>query len=196
MSNRHPFDPDRERLVFDPASQRLAAALTCRKPGQVKDGLKMWDIASGKELLHVALPVPSQITSNLAFSADGKRLALAVDEAGVLPVKATSVKVWDAGTGAELYTLRGHSQRISSVLFLPNNRELVTMGFARYTTHMAEVKLWDLTTGQLLLDLRGAIRWLFVTSDGNRLVGWERLGFRKDAPSYTVQWWDATPLGK
>jgi serine/threonine protein kinase/WD40 repeat protein len=196
MSNDQPFDPDRERLAFDPASQRLAAAVTCRKPGQAQDALKVWDIASGKELLHVALPLPWQITSNVAFSADGKRLALAMEEPGALQTSATTVKVWEAGTGVEQHTLRGHNQPISSVLFLPNNRELVTLGTPRYTIQMAEVKLWDLTTGQALLDLRSAIAQLFVTPDGNRLLGWERVGRDKDAPSYTVQWWDATPLGK
>jgi WD40 repeat protein len=196
LSIGQPFDPDRERLVFDAASQRLAAVLTRRKPGQAEDGLKVWDIASGKELLHVTLPIPLQITTKVAFSVDGKCLALAVAEPGVLPGMTAMVKVWDASTGAELYTLRGHSQRISSVLFLPNHHQLFSLAPPRFTGQWAEVKLWDLTTGQSLLDLRGAMTRLFVTADGNRLVGWECPGLRKDAPSYAVQWWDATPLRK
>ena len=52
-----------------------------------------------------------QVTS-VAFSPDGKRLASAGWD--------RTVKVWDAQTGQELLTFKGHSGRISSVAFSPD----------------------------------------------------------------------------
>jgi WD40 repeat protein len=67
----------------------------------------------------------------VAFSPDGQRLASAsVDK---------TVKVWDAATGQEVLTLKGHTGAVSSVAFSPDGTRLASAG-------AGGVKVWDATT--------------------------------------------------
>jgi WD40 repeat protein len=67
----------------------------------------------------------------VAFSPDGKRLASAsVDR---------TVKVWDAATGQESLTLKGHTDYVMSVAFSPDGQRLASTSFDK------TVKVWDVT---------------------------------------------------
>jgi DNA-binding beta-propeller fold protein YncE len=63
-----------------------------------------------------------------------------------------TVKVWDARTGQELLTLRGHTRLVNSVAFSPDGARLAS-GSGDQT-----VKVWDARTGQELHTLRGHTR--------------------------------------
>ena len=54
----------------------------------------------------------------MAFSPDGKRLATASYD--------HTAKVWDAESGKELLTLRGHSDNVYGVAFSPDGKRLAT----------------------------------------------------------------------
>ena len=81
----------------------------------------------------------------MAFSPDGKRLASA---SGI-----GTVKVWDAATGQETLTLKGHTERrlggCPSVAFSPDGKRLAS-GSVDGT-----VKVWDAATGQEIRTLKG-----------------------------------------
>ena len=76
----------------------------------------------------------------MAFSPDGKRLASASHYG--------PVKVWDAQTGQELLTLKGHTGVVNSVAFSPDGKRLAS------ASEDHTVKVWDAQTGQVLLDLK------------------------------------------
>ena len=54
----------------------------------------------------------------MAFSPDGQRLASASHDG--------TVKVWDAATGQETLTLKGHTGVVSSVAFSPDGKRLAS----------------------------------------------------------------------
>ncbi len=70
----------------------------------------------------------------VVFSHDGKLLASAGDDA--------TVRIWNAATGAELHTLRGHGKhRVSGVAFSPDGTRLASAGWDQ------KVVLWNTSTG-------------------------------------------------
>ena len=145
--------------VFSPDGKRLATG------GHM---VKIWDVASGQELLTLpglafsAAPAPpepclgaSVRLSELAFSPDGKRLVTASDD--------HTARIWDAATGQELLTLRGHG----GVTFSPDGKRLATAS----DDHTA--KIWDAATGHDVFTLRGhgeCVRWVTFSPDGKRLA--------------------------
>ncbi len=75
--------------------------------------------------------------NSVAFSPDGKRLATGSYD--------STVKLWDAATGQELLTLKGHASDVWSVAFSPDGKRLAT-GSRDQT-----VKLWSAATEKEVL---------------------------------------------
>ncbi len=98
---------------------------------------------------------------SLAFSPDGGRI---VSSGGY--GHGVHVKVWDAATGADIMTLRGHTQPVASVGYSPDGRRIISGSWD------GTAILWDASTGAELMTLRhGDTIWTVVVSpDGKRLV--------------------------
>jgi WD40 repeat protein len=169
--------------VFSPDGKRLAFATwpgaEVGRPPPPDSVIKVWEGASGKELL--SLKWPKQRVESLAISPDGKRLAAG----GGTGVK-TGVKVWDAETGKELYTFGGLSGEAFCLGFSPDGQRLAagTRNFAdqeKARGIRGEVRFWDLTTGKPAATWKPHgqyVKTLAYSPDGKRLA----LGLNHPAP--------------
>ena len=108
------------------------------------------------------------------FSPNGKRI-VSGGPYGML-------KVWDAETGREIRTLRGHTRGVVSVAFSPEGGRIVSASFD------GTVKIWDAETGKeklTLLDtrtLRGGaspVSSVAFSPDGRRIVSGDLDGILK-----------------
>ncbi len=95
----------------------------------------------------------------VAFAPSGERVATASGD--------RTVKLWDAATGQELLTLRGHVGEVYAVAFAPDGKSLAT-GSADNT-----VKLWDVVTGRerrTFVGHKNDVRAVAFAADGKRLA--------------------------
>ena len=96
------------------------------------------------------------------------------------------MKVWDATSGQETLTLKGHTHYVTTVAFNPDGKRLASASWDQ------TVKVWDATSGRetLTLKLRS------VRSDPVSSVAFSPDGKRLASTSYfhnkTVKVWDAT----
>jgi WD40 repeat protein len=101
------------------------------------DGLRVWELASGKLLRRLPLPPASQ-WFNTAASRDGRFVAAPVDE--------RMVGVWDVTTGKEVRTFPRGRKPSDRLLFFPDGRRLVATDEGGKAIH-----LWDVQTGKEVL---------------------------------------------
>src|SRR5262249_37379593 len=150
-----------QQALEDGAVERVEELLNSHLPQSGGEDLRGFEWYYLWRLSHRCLSILRQtgFVSSVACSPDGKRLATGSWD--------RTVKLWDAATGQELLTLKGHSEAILSVAFSPDGKRLAT-GSQDQT-----VKLWDAATGQELLTLKGhsnVVRSVAFSPDGKRLA--------------------------
>ncbi len=156
------------------------------------DEVKTWDARNGTVLL--ALNHTGQVQS-VWFSNDGSRIFTThTDFAG-----GYTAKVWDARSGAELLSLKGHTDSIRWVVLSPDGSRIFT------GSQDGSMKVWDAKSGAELLSLKelpDAGARISFSPDGSRIIS------RSDTVSkvsmgespYTIvenpiiKIWDATPM--
>src|SRR5262249_50091057 len=160
-------------VAFSPDGRRLATAgaRPARRGDQMPDELKLWDVATGRELLNVP-----DAGHAVAFSPDGRRLVTAGEKGDGRWDPEAGLLILDVTTGQVLLRIcrGGHA-----VVFSPDGTFLASISGGG-------IRLWDATTGaeiRILKGHSGRIDSLAISPDGKRLVS----GGKDDK---TVKVWD------
>ncbi|MCH8047275.1 MAG: PD40 domain-containing protein [Planctomycetes bacterium] len=137
-------------VAFSPDGKRLACGT-----GKL---LSVVDTETGEKLL--ALAFKGRVYS-LAWSPDGKQLAVGNDDFG-----RSEVPLWDAESGQQIKTLKGHTSRIHAVAWSPDGKLLATAGYDRVA------HIWDVASGESLHSLphSGQIWTVAFSPDGRSLA--------------------------
>ena len=99
------------------------------------------------------------------FTPDGKTI-IAADRAGV-------IHLWDATTGQEKQTLKGHTDRILSLSLTADGKRLASGGGGGHQALPGEIRIWDLDTGKQLHQLKGhtaEVNCVSFSPDGHLLA--------------------------
>jgi WD40 repeat protein/tRNA A-37 threonylcarbamoyl transferase component Bud32 len=134
-----------------------------------QDGtVKVWDARSGKELLTLkghtgrlmeGPGVEIRAVQSVAVSKDDSRIVSGGSD--------NTVRVWDARSGKELLTLKGHTNVVSSVVFSSDGGRIVSC------SHDRTVRVWDARGGKNLLTFvadPGGVSDVAISGDGSRIV--------------------------
>lgn len=143
-------------ITFSPDGTILASA--------GRYGATLWDVATGRPLLRLRA---GNFQTNLDFSSDGRRLAIASkaawDDQG-------NVFVYDLEDGRGIRTLRGLAGQVSMVWISADQKWLAGLA------HNWRLGIWEITTGRLRHVIEvpkgeiGANAFLEFDCDGRRLV--------------------------
>ena len=151
------YSPDGKRLLTD---------------YQAENVVKVWNAASGKEMLTFTGPADQPIY-NIASSPDGKLVAGSSDQ---------SISVWDAQTGKQRAILAGHTY-YSSIAFSSDGTHLAsgsgTPTGGSGSNDVGKVIIWDLASGKPLFILQASdteILSVAYSPDGNYLISADRAG--------------------
>src|SRR5208337_855419 len=115
--------------------------------------LKLWDIASGREIRSFTGHTSS--VHSVVISPDGRyALSSGGASSGFGELTSGELKLWDIASGREIRSFSGHKADVNSVSISSDGRTALSGGGDVYSS-VIELKLWDIASGRELRSLTG-----------------------------------------
>jgi WD40 repeat protein len=161
--------------VWDTVSfkERLRADVSCRIMGvafspdsksvlvAVNNGLRIWDLGSGKEAASRKIADEGESLSRLCFSPDGKLLAIGSWATG-------TVRLFEFPEWKERKAIKAHNDTVAALAFCPDGNTLFSGSLDGST------RAWSVTTGKLIHTFghehTDSVKSLCVIRDGKALL--------------------------
>jgi WD40 repeat protein len=136
-------------LAFDREGKNLISGF--------QTSIGIWDVASNKTR---SLSVHGSWSPTLAVSHDGNTVAITGTWC-----EYKRIRLWDLGSGEELFPDSGHRSEIEFASFLPGEEVLIS-------TEISRLALWDTHTGRLKRDINygGRFGWSAAFSSDRKLA--------------------------
>ncbi len=143
-------------MRFSPDSKTLAVA-------GYDSAVSLWNTKTGKQKGKTfGLPVSKgtrRSLSDLSFRTDGKLVASLIVRPPGARMRRPEIWLWDVVSGKVKKILHAHSPDVLQTLLSPDGKLLASQGgdsiLSAAVTKPGEIKLWDVTTGNLLAFFRG-----------------------------------------
>ncbi len=179
-------------LALSPDDRTVAAAVMEQdnNNGTQLGRIRMWEVASGKELAALVGPVHKQEglarfqPNHFVFSPDSKRVAAVGQE---FNGRNGVVRIWVLGSDREPVRLLEHGGTGGPVVFSPDGKLLVEVSANPVTGANAGLHVWDTATGKEIRELgaqRSANAGLMFSPDGKLLADFD------SSQSQVIHLWD------
>lgn len=142
--------------------------------------IRLWDVSTGQNT--ATLEGHTGSISSIAFSPDGKSIASASLARTLLPSNNpvdNTVRLWDVASGQVKSILKGHTDSVSSIIFSPDNRFIVSGSLDK------TIRVWDIASGQTTTVLQNDSEIKDIASDpsGNLIAS---VGFDNTAHVWDI----------
>ena len=149
------------------------------------DPIRLWDVSSSQLKATLEGHTGTGIVESVSFSPDGLTLASGSRDTlivgSVIRDRAGTILLWDVASGQLKATLKGHTEGVTSVLFLPDG---LTLASGSYD---GTIRLWDVSSSQLKATLEGhteGVTSVLFSPDGLTLASGSYDG--------TIRLWDVS----
>lgn len=123
-----------------------------RKVATGSSSVRVWDVATGKQLLRFATHTTAELgysVRRVTFSPDGKWIVTVINFNVTGAIPSGNVCLWEAATGRMARCFEGHTEVPRDAAFSPDGRSLVT------GSEDGTAILWDVNTGAALKAFQG-----------------------------------------